>query len=351
MRSDKMRYSSFKIIIGISAALILLTGVGAETPEMSFEISEIDDEPNEEIYKPYDTSEFEDITKPEDELFDHANSHPMNQDYSSMNWLADEAETENESPNEGSGTDDTSESGAESPDEDDSSNSESENNRDSSSSNGSSDSGTGNKIETKESWSEINASLSHSSADYNDTVYIEGFIEGNEKRRISVFLGSEKISELGPLNDSFRIPIEAKEVKNRELRIESGDTISTFDLEVNSPIDAADPEFSKCSTESSQEPLGFSMFHNFDLFGIHEETMRPCYDLSGIPGPSLFSSENSSHKGEDIRENYVNDSSNQSTNYFTGGFSQRFTGEKLFRDIRARVDRIQQDIAVMFDSG
>lgn len=70
-------------------------------------------------------------------------------------------------------------------------------------------------------WSAINASLTYTSTDNNKTAYIEGSIYGDRKRNITLYIGKEKITEKGPLNGTFRIPVDIKKIGDGEIRLRS----------------------------------------------------------------------------------------------------------------------------------
>lgn len=320
-----MKYQKPILIISIFTALMLLNGaVAIEDSDITLESPDAIDS----MDKPYNKSDFKNnISESEDEFLNHANSHPINQNYSSINWLVEDEKTQLDEKDEQE-NEETSE-----PDE-----SEEDSGQGSSSSSSSSGLGTGTSTSTDRSWLKLSANLSTNSADYNETVYINGEVESNEERKVSVFLGNERISQVGPLNGSFRVPVEASEVNDRELRMKSDYRTMTFDLEVDSKTDLSEldsEDENNCINASSNRILGFNNHNSLEIFGDHDS--KPC----------LNSSISSTAYEPDERPDNSSQSISQS---FTGMFSQRATGEDLFAEIRDRIDRAQQEIGLMLDS-
>lgn len=159
----------------------------------------------------------------------------------------------------------------------------------------------------------------------------EGNIEGDEKRNISVFLGEEQILEKDPLNGEFKIPIDANEVNDRELKLVSNDREIRFSLDVNSPQDSESKDSNDCITPSSQGILGVNMPHNEGLIGA--DNSRPCFNSS---------TDDLDNPLDSTRQDILQD--------FTGQFSQRVADNQLFTNIRARMNQIQYEINLIFSS-
>ena len=327
---------TYKIIFSIFIGLILLNTAGAfERTNMSFDTPEVGET--------YNTSEFSNISGPEkDELFDHANNNPVNQKHSSKNWIADRTEDQK-------GTDSPEENTGEKP--------EPEKDKDGGSSNTHSDT----VVKTERSWSVMNAALSQSSADSNETVYIQGSITGNRKQKLLVFLGEEKISEKGPLNGSFRIPVEASTIDGRELRIESNGRSSTFDLKVN-PIEEVDAvntpglSSSECASDISHKPFDMEQNHHLNFIGTSAYERIDCFNSSMSANNPFDVVENSQIDGDitqtpDHRDlgGFASSNPYEDVQQITGQFTHSNIDE-LSRDISTQLERIQKEASSILNS-
>lgn len=144
----------------------------------------------------------------------------------------------------------------------------------------------------------MSATLSRNTVDPNETVFIEGSVRGSQERNISVFLGEEKIKDVGPLNGTFRIPVDADEVDGRELRLESGESMSSFDLEVNPHIELSELEVDGspalrtstpvCVNLSASEEVELELYHNQELIGDQAADRRTCFNSSIKEGRNHF---------------------------------------------------------------
>ena len=318
-----------KAIISILTVLMIVTSVGGfEKNDTSLDID-----------KPYNTTNFTNISGPDDEVLEHVNSNPVNQKHSDYNWMVDN-QTQVSSKEQEKTLDQVESEERTEQDIDSDSNSE-----------------TTTIVRTDRSWSTMSATLSHNSANPNETVYIEGSIHGDRKRNASVFLGDEKVSEVGPLNGSFRIPVEVSEIDGRELSLQSNGRISTFDLKV-----IAENNSSKSVTEKDcinfpvQERLGFESTHNDSLIE-KMDVGAPCFNPSIPRGSLLFEVGNQINGGAEFKDpeyeildNPFGNFSHDIDGNWTEGNEDRIVNEGIFGEISSDMEQVQRDIEDLLES-
>ena len=325
-----MKYSRPKILFGMIAALMLLHGTGSVEHDTSVDRPEFETG----MERPYDTSDFSNISGSENEFFNHANSNPANKNYSSMNWMSREEEEEESTPPEKDNETEEGES------------EEKKSTEDSEERSYSYSSEKDTRVYTDSSWSTMSATLSQNSANPNETVYIQGSITGDQERKVSVLLGEEKITEIGPLNGSFKIPVKASEVEGRELSLEAGGKTSSLNLDVNYPETELKPETPGNCNKSFYEPLIFSKGLNLEVVGIQADR-DPCQNSSNTDRISFFNLSTEKGLNSSHTDNESFNSQAQADMGFrkaTGMFSQSATEENILSDVKDRIQSINQEI-------
>ena len=308
-----MSFDKRHVVTSIFAFLMFVSfTLAMEEPDITFEKPEIN--AGDSIDRPHNVSNFGNVSLSEDGVSVQDGSRVLDNHNFSVEELFENSEKISDQNN---GT------------EEDKSEVEKRSNVVESSS--SSSSSTVTVVDEEKTWSATSASLSHSTADYNDTVYIEGYIEGDRKRNASVFLGEERISDLGPLNGSFRIPIEAREIEGRQLRLETDFRTLDFDIDVNSQSNISEKDSEDRCINTTQQGFGLGMFRGPGMADTHN--IAPCLDSS---------------------RTLVMDGTSESSNHtltegFTGMFSQRVMGDGWFNEINDRLGRIEHEIGLIVD--